>query len=341
MIQKWDLTAAPFDKDPERHKVRLRASKEDIERLLSVIPQPYSEPFVTLAKDYNWFFYLPSLSSDRRGQVEEVIRNFCDGRVIHGEDISPARSPEKAEPPRQAAVELEIKASPEAEHPAQPAETMGVGILSESYEDVTPPRVITEPDLKTASPEASREGLVVPAIAAPVEPEMPAPAPVPVAEPIEASVSAPVPKEEPDSGLAEITLVECVGFYPEPQKSSFDALIPLLEEQIKRFKLKIRLSVAAQIPYEHRSEMSYAFLKDACAAKKCYRALLLGPSGLDVVSEAKFFKEVQSAAAEAHITLHCVPGGEFHRESNLMNCVLEMSIPTSRLSASQAPHKRF
>ncbi len=332
MIHKWDLTAAPFEKDPERHKVRLHASKEDIERLLSVIPQPYSEPFVTLAKDYNWFFYLPSLSSDRREQVEEVIRNFCDGRVIHGENISPSVPPQKVEPPLRAPADSGIKPNPASDHSRQPAETMGVGILSDTYEDVTPPRVITEHEPAAAPLEAAKEA--PPAVEISV-------APPAVISPAPVSAPAQAQKEEPDSGLAEITLVECIGFYPEPQKSSFDALLPLLDEQIKRFKLKIRLSVSAQIPYEYRGEMNYSFLKDACAAKQCYRALLLGPAAPDPASEARFFKEIQSAAADAHVTLHGLPGAEFHRESNLMNCALEMSIPTSRLSASQTPHKRF
>ncbi len=321
MIQKWDLTEAPFEKDPERHKVRLHASKEDLESLLSAIPVPCSEPFVTLAKDFNWFFYLPSLSPDRKDQVLDLLKNFDRRHTIHGENIAPTPLTYTTPAP-QAPAKIDPKTQPAV------TEIMGTGIMEEAEDSVLEAEVQSH---VKAEP---------PADAPPVEQSAAAPAPAPVAEPEPVPKVVPAPVEEKDSGLAEITLVEYVGFYPESAKLSFEKIMPLLEEQIKKFKLKIRLSEAARISYQYVAGMSMAFLKDGCASKQCYRAIFLGPE-IDAAAEGKFFKEVQSAASEAHITLHRMGAAGVQRESELMNCALEMTIPAARLTASQSPHKRF
>lgn len=71
MIEKWEFTHFPCEKDPQRYKLKIKTSEEEVNGLIKDIDTRCGRPFVSLSKDFNWAFYVY--------QVEKEIRN----KIIH------------------------------------------------------------------------------------------------------------------------------------------------------------------------------------------------------------------------------------------------------------------
>lgn len=123
MIERWELSPSPQDKDPHRYKVRVRGTEDSVQSLLSRIPARCGRPFVTLARDYNWAFYIHSLSSHYRAKTIDLLRELSpSGRILERE-AAPAvgglRHPEALpEAPRPAVSEGEEPWAPSRLNPA-------------------------------------------------------------------------------------------------------------------------------------------------------------------------------------------------------------------------------
>lgn len=344
MIAKWEITVSPSEKDLQRRKVRLSAEKADLEPLLRQISGYCTRPFVTLSKDFNWCFYVSSLSQEEEARLAEILGGGAPSRPVHGENRpSVLQAAEKIlnAPPETpaspfAAVEkpLYVEEPPAPPAPEQPVEETAA-------ED---PAIIQNIEVAGGEGEKMGTGVMDELVSIPHEPapalDTEPPAILPVEIPALAPVAAEEKMDEPDSGIGEIVLVEYVGFFPEGFETFYAKIQPALDAFIRKFKLKIRLSETGKTSYQYEANMDCSFLHNACTASQCRRAVVLGPWPQAGVDERKFQKALLAAAEADHVTLHFVSWNSLTKDSDLMNCALEMTIPVSRLNMAVARARR-
>ncbi len=75
MLEKWELTPAPSEKDKNRWRLRLKISEEGIDKLLNKINLDIGRPFATLSEDFNWGIYLYNVDDEERKQLIKILEN--------------------------------------------------------------------------------------------------------------------------------------------------------------------------------------------------------------------------------------------------------------------------
>ncbi|MBI3292123.1 MAG: chromosomal replication initiator protein DnaA [Elusimicrobia bacterium] len=82
MIERWELSHFPSAKDPQRYRLKLKATADDLKRLGQKLPVTLSQPFKTLSTDYNWACYLFQLGDTERAEVERFLRELCPQGIV-------------------------------------------------------------------------------------------------------------------------------------------------------------------------------------------------------------------------------------------------------------------
>ncbi len=88
MIEKWEFSLFPCEKDPQRYKLKLRSEEKDVADLMSKIGSSCGRAFPPISREFNWMFYVYNIEEKEKTNIENILNNACpNGRVESGNSM--------------------------------------------------------------------------------------------------------------------------------------------------------------------------------------------------------------------------------------------------------------
>ena len=123
MVKKWEVVAAPSDKNPARHKLLIKGEMKDIFLIVKKLSGVCSRP-EKASGDFNFMLYLAKLEVDTMSKLKEIMGELERGAArAKPKTAAPETALELFEPPkRKLKIEPDTKSAPVAAKPSASAE---------------------------------------------------------------------------------------------------------------------------------------------------------------------------------------------------------------------------
>lgn len=179
MLNKWDVSPAPTDKNPTRHKLLIKGEMKDIFLIVKKLGSICSRPEKTTG-DFNFVIYLSKLEMDTMKKLKSVAEELSSPAAEEA-SLGGAAAPFEAPKPK-----LKPAPATQPQRPPEAAPAPAAPAAKVSAEEAAPfeapkPKLKTEPSPQPAASQRPAVQQSPAAVPRPAQNQGPAPEPAPAA----------------------------------------------------------------------------------------------------------------------------------------------------------------